>query len=104
MVASQHLRRRANNETERWPSVWARGLPPSCWYGIPPAPAEASAWEVGDHSAHDDGLYYILDWWTDGSGGKDTMDPRLRMCGWGAVAFVGSSPEGDDPNIADWFY
>ena len=71
----------AREKAHTCPIFWFRGLPPSDWY--PELPA------ADDPFVEDFGWLDIMGGhvFTDGSGGAETKDPRLRRCGFG-VAWI----------------
>lgn len=83
VVKTQHLMTRAAEEFSSYPCFWHRGMMPADLYRIPPPP-EACDHLVFGHFSVGGGVYA-----TDGSGGRNTSDPRFRRCGW-SVAHVGA--------------
>ena len=69
---------------EKRPAVWIRGLPAAGDYDIPEPMDEGQIWKWGSPPAPTEAG---TTWWGDGSGGAHTKDPRLRRCGYGAVAY-----------------
>ena len=63
------------------PIFWFRGLPPSSWYPELPFAEQPFAEDFGSLNIAGGHVF------TDGSGGTETKDPRLRRCGYG-VAWV----------------
>ena len=63
------------------PVFWFRGLPPSSWYPELPFAEQPFAEDFGSLDIVGGHVF------TDGSGGTETKDPRLRRCGYG-VAWV----------------
>ena len=63
------------------PIFWFRGLPPSSWYPELPFAEQPFAEDFGSLDIVGGHVF------TDGSGGTETKDPRLRRCGYG-VAWV----------------
>ena len=63
------------------PIFWFRGLPPSSWYPELPFAEQPFAEDFGSLDIAGGHVF------TDGSGGTETKDPRLRRCGCG-VAWV----------------
>ncbi len=65
---------------------WCRGLPPVKWYRnlIPDAAAEVDETTLGEHDIAGGEIY------SDGSGGRDTKDVRLRRCGYGYALILDS--------------
>ena len=63
------------------PIFWFRGLPPSSWYPELPFAEQPFAEDFGSLDIAGGHVF------TDGSGGTETKDPRLRRCGYG-VAWV----------------
>ena len=61
------------------PIFWFRGLPPSDWYSELPVAEDPIVEDFG--SVHIMGGHVF----TDGSGGAETKDPRLRRCGFGVT-------------------
>ena len=60
---------------------WFRGLPPSSWYPELPFAEQPFAEDFGSLNIVGGHVF------TDGSGGTETKDPRLRRCGYG-VAWI----------------
>ena len=83
---TQPLMTRAREEHGLYPCFWHRGMMPAELYRIP-APPEACSHQTFGHFSRGGGVYA-----TDGSGGSNTSDPRLRRCGW-SVAHVGEQDE-----------
>ena len=74
---------RANNrrgEREK-PHFWFRGLPPSDWFPELPVANDPFVEDFGSLDMMGGHVF------TDGSGGAETKDPRLRRCGFG-VAWI----------------
>ena len=71
----------ARRKAHSCPTFWFRGLPPRGWY--PQLPV------ADDPFVEDFGSLHIMGGhvFTDGSGGAETKDPRLRRCGYG-VAWI----------------
>ena len=63
------------------PIFWFRGLPPSDWYPELPTTEEPFAEDFGSLEVTGGHVF------TDGSGGTETKDPRLRRCSYG-VAWI----------------
>ena len=81
--STQDLVGPALREVDSCPAFWLRGIIPQSWIKVEP-PAEdppvlrwGSLEDIGD-------VHYR--WYTDGTGGQFTKDPRTRRCAWAAVA------------------
>ena len=59
---------------------WERGLVPAEWTQVRAPTDEHLEVDVGDISTWGGGWYF-----SDGSGGQHTKDPRMRRCGWSLV-------------------
>ena len=59
---------------------WERGLVPAEWTQVRAPTDEHLEVDVGDISSWGGGWYF-----SDGSGGQHTKDPRMRRCGWSLV-------------------
>ena len=66
------------------PVFWFRGLPPRSWYPELPFAEQPFAEDFGSLDIAGGHVF------TDGSGGTETKDPRLRRCGYG-VAWVSAN-------------
>ena len=69
----------AREKARTCPIFWFRGLPPRGWY--PELPAADDPFDEDFGSLHILGGHVF----TDGSGGAETKDPRLRRCGCGVT-------------------
>ena len=63
--------------------LWVRGLPPLSWMAVGTPPTDWTA-ELGE----DQDMGQTVEIFTDGSGGKNNEDPRIRRCGWAWVHMV----------------
>ena len=71
----------ARTRARSCPVFWFRGLPPSSWYPELPVAEQPFTEDFGSLDIVGGHVF------TDGSGGTETKDPRLRRCGYG-VAWV----------------
>ena len=71
----------AREKAHTCPIFWFRGLPPSNWYPELPVADEPFVEDFGSLVIMGGHIF------TDGSGGAETKDPRLRRCGFG-VAWI----------------
>ena len=69
---------------------FCRGLPPNKWFDTDPVPEEMPEHQLGDlRSWLAGGLFF-----SDGSGGENSSDPRIRRAGWGVVQMADLHPPG----------
>ena len=81
--ATNYLSYRACHEPEAM-CFWTRGLVPGPWTQAPPA--VATRWTRQDPASNSAPDNYVLS--SDGSGGPNASDPRLRRVGYGAAVFA----------------
>lgn len=91
VVASEHLCNLAEAGVRTASCFWLRALVPTPLNPCPP-PLDAYQWSL---TGSWDDLPADVQFFTDGSGGRSTSDPRARRCGSGVVACV----PGDPPRV-----
>ena len=82
VAATAHLAQRAIAESSECPAFWLRGIPPTAAYPDLEPPDTVSCSVHGRFDALPAGVVFA----TDGSGGANTSDARLRRCGWSVCA------------------
>ena len=102
---TQHLVHQAQREVERNPALWLRGLgtTPEAGGGdgqtLPTRVWRLEGGAFQRAAATSSGVLWCA---TDGSGGANSSDPRVRRVGWGAIAYVVGSDLAAIPIGAAW--
>ena len=81
--STQDLVGPAMRGVETYPAFWLKGIIPRVWVRTDPPPEDPPILRWGSLVGLR-GVQYR--WYTDGTGGQYTKDPRIRRCAWAAVA------------------
>ena len=98
MKLDRNLVEQAKIHAKDRPCLWLRGLPYKDWYTtVPEPPEEAATWAMGAFLQYDVIPKDMAEqwwWYSDGSGGPEGADPRMRRVGWSLVG-IGLNDNGE---------